>query len=161
MTGTVFACTSIRAFFEADPDSAAGVLLHEVHHVVQGHVDDDSLREVEHLDLMQMAMEVAANDLVRECLPGTPVKTDTFERFGVRPGLSTVAIYRLLAAARDRGEEMPELPSSDCGHVLLVDEDFDIDQLIDRYGPQRTAQLLRRRRAAGLELSQLRSVDRG
>ncbi|TFH20034.1 MAG: hypothetical protein E4H03_12890, partial [Myxococcales bacterium] len=141
-------------FFSTDPDSAAGVLLHEVHHVVQGHVDDESLREVEHRDLMQMAMEVAANDLVRECLPGTPVKADAFERFGVRPGLSTMAIYRLLAAARERGEEMPGLPGDSCSHVLVIDPDLDIEQLLDRYGPRRTAQLLRHAHA-GLELSEI------
>lgn len=109
-----------REFFAARPEHAAGVLLHEIHHIAHGHVTDPTLGEAVHRDLMTTAMEIAANDLVREELPGSPVRGEAYASFGVRPGQSTAEIYRHLVAARKRGDDPPTASPSSCGGALAA-----------------------------------------
>lgn len=139
-------------YFEEHPGSEVAVLLHEIQHIEQGHLGDESLRGVDHPDLMQLAMEVAANDLVRDRLPGTPVQTDAFERFGVRSRQATPEIYARLVAARERGERIPRLRSHACGRVLVTAEepdDLDIEALAERLGPQEALRVLRASHSGG------------
>jgi hypothetical protein len=84
-----------------------GVLLHEVHHVVLGHLADPEYANPAHPDLMELAMEVSANEYIREPLPGNPPVWTMFKQFGLGPGQSTVERYDLLVKARQGGAVIP------------------------------------------------------
>jgi predicted metal-dependent peptidase len=92
-------------FFVRAPQYLRGVLLHEVHHVVLGHLGDPTLRALVHQDLLEIAMEVSANEHITEALPGEPCRWTDYRALGLREGQSTRERYDLLVAARDRGEE--------------------------------------------------------
>ena len=80
-----------------------GVLLHEVHHVVLGHLTDPAFFEVAHPDLMELAMEVSANEYIREPLPGDPPIWTKYKEFGLAAGQSTTERYELLVRGRRSG----------------------------------------------------------
>src|SRR5262245_3028566 len=84
-----------------------GVLLHEVHHVVLGHLCDPTYHEAAHPDLMELAMEVSANEYIREPLPGDPPVWTKFKQYGLAAGQSTVERYELLVKARQGGACIP------------------------------------------------------
>ncbi len=85
-----------------------GVLLHEVHHVVMGHLSNPRLREVEHPGLMELAMEISANEFISEPLPGEPPTVQRFARFGIRAGQSTRERYDILVRAQSEGRVLPQ-----------------------------------------------------
>jgi predicted metal-dependent peptidase len=87
-------------YFVAQPKYLRGILLHEVHHVVLGHLTNPRLCEVLHDDLMEIAKEVSANEYIEEALPD-PIVWKQFERYGLRPGQSTRERYDRLVAARE------------------------------------------------------------
>jgi predicted metal-dependent peptidase len=84
-----------------------GVLLHEVHHVVLGHLADPEYWHPQHPDLMELAMEVSANEYIREPLPGAPPVWTMFKQYGLAAGQSTFERYGLLVAARNAGARIP------------------------------------------------------
>jgi len=84
-----------------------GVLLHEVHHVVLGHLTDPGYLAAEHPDLMELAMEVSANEYIREPLPGDPPVWTKFKQFGLAAGQSTMERYELLVKMRRGGASVP------------------------------------------------------
>jgi predicted metal-dependent peptidase len=84
-----------------------GVLLHEVHHVVLGHLGDPAYTDSAHPDLMELAMEVSANEYIREPLPGDPPVWTKFKQFGLAAGQSTLERYELLVRARRAGAKIP------------------------------------------------------
>jgi predicted metal-dependent peptidase len=93
-------------FFTRPPSNVQylrGVLLHEVHHIVLGHVSNPKFQKPEHPDLMQLAMEMSANEYIREPLPGQPVLWQDFVRLGVHSGQSTLERYECLVQARCEG----------------------------------------------------------
>jgi predicted metal-dependent peptidase len=80
------------------PQFLRGLLLHEVHHVVLGHLAHPRFASPERPELMQMAMETTANEHIEEPLPA-PILWQHFERFGLRAGQSTMERYALLCDA--------------------------------------------------------------
>src|SRR5438045_942501 len=66
-----------------------GVLQHEIHHVVLGHVSDPRFLALPHPDLAEIAMEISANENIRSPLPGDPPTWQKYESLGIRPGQST------------------------------------------------------------------------
>ncbi len=84
-----------------------GVLLHEVHHVVLGHLSDPEYASPVHPDLMELAMEVSANEFIREPLPGNPPVWTMFKDYGLKAGQSTRERYDALVAARQAGAKIP------------------------------------------------------
>jgi predicted metal-dependent peptidase len=90
-------------FFIGNLQYLKGVLLHEVHHVVLGHLSDPKFRGAAHPDLMELAMEISANEFVREPLPGSPPRWKNYQAFGIQEGQSTLERYELLVQARQRG----------------------------------------------------------
>ena len=58
---------------------------HQVHHVDLGHLSRPRLRAAAHRDLMELAMEMSANEFIREPLPGKPIVWNDFQRFGIQP----------------------------------------------------------------------------
>jgi predicted metal-dependent peptidase len=91
-------------FFADRAEFLHGVLLHEVHHIVFGHLSLSKFHGVAQPDLMELACELAANEPIREPLPGRPVRWEDYTELGLRPGQSTLQRYRILVAARARGQ---------------------------------------------------------
>lgn len=90
-----------------------GVLLHEVHHVVLGHLSDPAFADPAHPDLLEIAMEVSANEFIRDPLPGNPPVWTLFKQFGLAANQSTLERYELLVRARQQGASIPKLVSWD------------------------------------------------
>jgi hypothetical protein len=90
-----------------EPQHLRGVLLHEVHHVVLGHLTNERFRGVAHPDLLELAMEASANEYIRESLPEGAVTCERLHAFGLREGQSTLERYELLARARNEGRGPP------------------------------------------------------
>lgn len=93
------------AYFAAHPEHARGILLHEVHHLVLGHLTHPRFFGAREPELMQLAMEMSANEHITEALPD-PVTFSAFERYGITAGQSTLERYERLLAARDAGERI-------------------------------------------------------
>ncbi|MCU0658684.1 MAG: VWA-like domain-containing protein [Polyangiaceae bacterium] len=102
-------------YFQRNPRYLLGVLLHEVHHLVLGHLTHPKFRDVAHPDLMELAMEISANEYIEEALPGGILLKD-FERMGLRPHQSTMQRYERLVALRQ--ESQLKLPAQ----LRFVDE---------------------------------------
>jgi hypothetical protein len=64
------------------------------------HLTNPRLHDVAHLDLMEVAKEVSANEYIEEPLPD-PITWQAFERYGLRRGQSTRERYEKLVAARE------------------------------------------------------------
>jgi predicted metal-dependent peptidase len=90
-----------------EPQYLRGLLLHEVHHIVLGHLSHPKFFVSEQRDLMQIAQETSANEFIEEALP-EPILWQHFERLGLRAKQSTYERYELLRAARAEGKE-PQL----------------------------------------------------
>ncbi len=88
-----------------DPRYVPGLLLHEVHHLVLGHLARPAFFSPEQPDLMLLAQEMSANEYIEEPLP-SPIVWQHFERFGVRAGQSTLERYEHLRQARAEGERV-------------------------------------------------------
>jgi predicted metal-dependent peptidase len=104
------------SFFIANLQYFWGVLLHEVHHVVLGHLTNPLLRTAEDWTAMELAMEISANEYIREALPGEPPVWQHYQHLGLAAGQSTRERYRLLAAARAAGQHVP-LPALTDSHL--------------------------------------------
>jgi predicted metal-dependent peptidase len=98
-----------EAWLEAHAAHALGLLLHEVHHVVLGHLVDVRLREVDAPELMDVCLECAANEHIVEELPN-PIRWQQFERFGFRPNQSSLERYALLRDHVQANEHARRLP---------------------------------------------------
>jgi predicted metal-dependent peptidase len=86
-------------YFTHSPKFLRGILLHEVHHIVLGHLTNPRLNDAAHEDLMELAKEVSANEYIEEPLPN-PITWQAFERYGLRRGQGTRERYDKLVAAR-------------------------------------------------------------
>lgn len=89
---------------QQDLQAFRGLLQHQLHHVLCGHLDDERLHQVDHPWLMELAMEMTANEFVVEPVPGAPFDIATFEDCGIRPRQSTMQRYELLVKAVERGQ---------------------------------------------------------
>ena len=96
-------------WLEAHAEHTLGLLLHEVHHVVLGHLVDARLREVDAPELMDVCLECAANEHVVEPLPN-PIRWQAFERFGFRANQSSLERYALLREHVHASEQARRLP---------------------------------------------------
>jgi len=85
-------------------DKLLGLMLHEAHHIVLGHLTHPKFRDVAHPDLMEVAMEVSANEYIAEPLPGTPIRFEHFSALDFKPRQSTMERYHRLTAARLAGK---------------------------------------------------------
>jgi predicted metal-dependent peptidase len=88
-----------------EPQYLLGLLLHEVHHIVLGHLAHPKFFGASHPDLMQIAQETSANEHIVEPLP-SPVVWQHFERLGLRAGQSTLERYEKLCAARAEAQKI-------------------------------------------------------
>jgi hypothetical protein len=91
-------------YFRTHPEYRAGVLLHEIQHVLAGHIEDSSFHRVSYPRIMEVAMELTANEPIDPAeLPADGFTLDRFTRVGVRPGQSTFERYVLLRDAFEAG----------------------------------------------------------
>ena len=81
--------------FVAEPQFLRGVLLHEVHHIVLGHLTHPKFAVAEEPELMELAVEMSANEYIEEPLPPA-VTCRAYSAFGIRPGQSTLDRYEIL-----------------------------------------------------------------
>lgn len=88
--------------FAREPIYLRGVLLHEVHHVALGHLSHPRFMDADQPELMELAMEMSANEFIEEPLPD-PIVWRPYAPIGVRAGQSTLERYHLLLAAAQRG----------------------------------------------------------
>src|SRR5262249_23506338 len=89
-------------YFLEYPQHFPGILLHEIHHVVFRHVGDEQFHCVAHPEVMEIAMELAANEGIQEILP-QPIRWEDFQGFGIKARQSTMDRYRLLCDAQRGG----------------------------------------------------------
>lgn len=81
--------------FMREPQYLRGVLLHEVHHVVLGHLTHPKFAECEEPELMDLAVEMSANEYIEEELPPA-VTWRAYSAIGMRAGQSTRERYEIL-----------------------------------------------------------------
>lgn len=92
--GRLYLHVNIESFM-AEPQFLRGVLLHEVHHVVLGHLTHPKFVDVEEPELMDLAVEMSANEYIEEPLPPA-VTCRAYSAVGIRPGQSTRERYEIL-----------------------------------------------------------------
>ncbi len=81
--------------FMREPQFIRGVLLHEVHHIVLGHLSHPKFAECEEPELMDLAIEMSANEYIEEELPPA-VRWRSYSSIGMRAGQSTIERYEIL-----------------------------------------------------------------
>ncbi len=92
--------------FLAEPQYLRGVLLHEVHHLVLGHLGHPKFTEADEAELMDLALEMSANEYIEEPLPN-PITWPMFAAVGIRAGQSSIERYDLLVEAHRSGAMDP------------------------------------------------------
>jgi hypothetical protein len=93
-----------RKYFERYPQYRAGVLIHEIQHILLGHLTSLKFHCVTRPKAMELAMEISANEYIREPLPPNGVELRMFSRLGIKPGQSTMERYALLHSACRSGK---------------------------------------------------------
>jgi predicted metal-dependent peptidase len=96
--GKFFLHVNIDAFVQ-EPQFLHGILLHEVHHVALGHLAQPKFRDVDEPELMELALEMSANEYIVAALPN-PIVWKAYESTGLRAGQSTLERYRKLVEAK-------------------------------------------------------------
>lgn len=121
--GQFFLHVNVDSFLR-EPDTLRGVLLHEVHHVALGHLTRTVFDECEEPELMDIAVEMSANEYIEEPLPN-PITWRAYSAFGVRAGQSTLDRYEALVAhARTTGSRpRPQASTGERGEVAKTLDD--------------------------------------
>ena len=98
-----------RSYFDKHPQYLVGILLHEIHHFKLGHLTNRRLHSVENIQAMEIAMEITANEFIKD--PSPPgYQWNDFDRYGIRPFQSTIERYDLLVkAVEEKGLKLPNL----------------------------------------------------
>jgi predicted metal-dependent peptidase len=103
--GRFFLHVNVEAFID-EPQYLRGVLLHEVHHVVLGHLTHPKFADVSEPELMDLAVEMSANEYVEEPLP-SPITWRAYAAAGIRAGQSTMERYEHLLLVTKTGGARP------------------------------------------------------
>ena len=98
--------------FLREPQFLRGVLLHEVHHVVLGHLSHPKFADVAEPELCDLALEMSANEYIEEPLPN-PIIWQKYARIGLRAGQSTLERYEKLLEASRSGKLGAQFGSGD------------------------------------------------
>jgi predicted metal-dependent peptidase len=107
-----------RAFFAMRPAFLPGTILHELHHIVLGHLTEPKFRDLTNPTLLELAMEMSANEGIREPLP-PHVSIVDYKEFGILPGQSTLERYELLMKAERAGASFGESRNVDDHRMWL------------------------------------------
>ena len=103
--GRFYLHVNVESFMN-EPQYLRGVLLHEVHHVVLGHLSHPKFADPVEPELMEMALEMSANEHIEEPLPN-PITIRSYSAYGVRPGQSTIDRYEALKAHLEKTGTRP------------------------------------------------------
>ena len=107
--GRFYLHVNVDAFVN-EPMYLRGVLLHEVHHIVLGHLAHPKFADAIEPELMDLALEMSANEHVEEPLPN-PIVWQAYAAAGIRAGQSTLERYdRLREALRDGAYQARPVP---------------------------------------------------
>ncbi|HSO36112.1 MAG TPA: VWA-like domain-containing protein [Labilithrix sp.] len=109
--------------FMAEPQYLRGVLLHEVHHVVLGHLTHSKFTEVEEPELMDLAVEMSANEYIEEPLPPA-VTWRAYSSVGMRAGQSTRERYEILVRHLQGTGSRPKPGAGEQGSGVVDDHRF-------------------------------------
>lgn len=120
--GRFFLHVNVDSFL-SEPQYLRGVLLHEVHHVVLGHLAHPKFANATEPELMDIAIESSANEYIEEALPN-PIVWRTYSAFGLRPGQSTIERYEILVDHVRKTGARPRPRPSDGGdpNATTVDD---------------------------------------
>lgn len=107
--GRFYLHVNVDAFLR-EPQFLRGVLLHEVHHLVLGHLTHPKFAECEEPELMDLAIEMSANEFIEEELP-PHVHWRAYAAAGLRAGQSTMERYeRMVEHLRKQGARPKPAP---------------------------------------------------
>jgi predicted metal-dependent peptidase len=98
-SGSTFQLLVNVEYFAKNPQYWTGVLLHEIQHVLLGHLTEAKFHYVSYPLAMELAAEISANEFIQEPLPEGVIMLNMFSKFGIRPGQSTMERYVLLREA--------------------------------------------------------------
>ncbi|MEO8878381.1 MAG: hypothetical protein ABI461_22515, partial [Polyangiaceae bacterium] len=123
--GKFFLHVNVESFVR-EPHYLRGILLHEVHHVVLGHLSHPKFANAAEPELMDLALEMSANEFIEEPLPN-PIVHKAFAQIGIRAGQSTIERYAKLVDAakanpaqqRPGGKDRDDLSRRVDDHRLL------------------------------------------
>ena len=100
--GQFFLHVNVDAFVR-EPQYLRGVLLHEVHHIVLGHLSHAKFTGASEPELMDLALEMSANEYIEEPLP-QPILHQAYAPIGIKAGQSTLERYHKLVDASRAGK---------------------------------------------------------
>ena len=109
--------------FMAEPQYLRGVLLHEVHHVVLGHLTHPKFTEASEPELMDLAVEMSANEYIEEPLPPA-VTWRAYSSIGMRAGQSTRERYEILVSHLQETGSRPKAGAGEQGSGVVDDHRF-------------------------------------
>jgi predicted metal-dependent peptidase len=120
--GQFYLHVNVDAFL-SEPQYLRGVLLHEVHHVVLGHLTHAKFTEVEEPELMDLAVEMSANEYIAEPLPPA-VTWRAYASVGMRAGQSTRERYAILVRHLQGTGARPKPGAGEQGSGIVDDHRF-------------------------------------
>jgi len=153
--GRFYLHVNVDAFL-AEPQYLRGILLHEVHHVVLGHLSHPKFADAAEPELMDLALEMSANEHIEEPLPN-PVVWRAYAAAGIRAGQSTIERYEKLRDALRSGA-FKARPVPGIGEERADDHRFLRGRARDPGAVEQTRQLLQKATAEVDEV--LRGDDR-
>jgi predicted metal-dependent peptidase len=109
--------------FLAEPQFLRGILLHEVHHVVLGHLTHPKFTLVEEPELMDLAVEMSANEYIEELLPPA-VTCRAYSALGIRAGQSSWDRYEILVNVLRTTGKRPRASPGEQGSGTVDDHRF-------------------------------------
>ena len=142
--GRFFLHVNVESFVR-DPECLRGVLLHEVHHIVLGHLSHAKFADCDYPELMTLAFEMSANEFIVEPLPN-PILCKQFSMVGIRAGQSTLERYYLLADAHHEStlSVAGRRPGTDSDAEVLDNHSFLSSSTRESGGVEPTRRLLTR-----------------
>lgn len=154
--GRFYLHVNVDAFL-AEPQYLRGILLHEVHHVALGHLSHPKFADPAEPELMDLALEMSANEHIEEPLPN-PIVWRAYAAAGIRAGQSTIDRYQKLCEAMRAGA-FKARPMPGIGQERADDHRFLKSPARDPGAVEQTRQLLEKAAAEAEE--QLRGEDEG
>lgn len=130
--GRFYLHVNVDAFL-SEPQFLLGVLLHEVHHVVLGHLTHPRFHGVCDVELMDLAIEMSANEYIEEPLPDA-ITWQPYASLGLRAGQSTLERYERLVDAQ-RGMRSSPSPAQ-AGTAKTAGELADDHRYLRRGDPE-------------------------
>lgn len=120
--GRFFLHVNVEAF-SSEPQYLRGVLLHEVHHIVLGHLTHPKFADVGDPELMDLAVEMSANEYIVEPLP-RPIHWRAYAALGLCAGQSTLERYELLVRHARANGALPRPALGEQGAGTVDDHRF-------------------------------------